>query len=106
MDLTIREEDCCKECGRFYTSGEEKRAARARLNPIYGTDFKKPLSEIIEEVRSRLTVDRGMLSDVTFAFPGWRSRVESAQGAITCAIESLYNTMQEMQKVERMQKDH
>ena len=83
---------------------QQKHAEWYRQNPIYGTDLNRPLSEIIEEIRNRMTVLRGQVGDFQFGFPGWRERTEPVHGLLTCGIVALYKVLQELQKFEAEQK--
>lgn len=78
----------------------QKRAERYKQNPIYGTDLNRPMSEVIKEIRDRMTVLRGQVNDFQFGFPGWRERTEPVQGLLTCGIVTLFSVMQELEKFE------
>ena len=75
-------------------------AERYRNNPIYGTDLTRPMSEVIKELRDRMTVLRGQIHDFQFGFPGWRERTEPVSGLLTCGIVTLYSVLQELEKFE------
>ena len=77
-----------------------KRSERYRQNPIFGTDLNKPMSEVVKELRSRMTQLRGQISDFQFGFPGWRERTEPVEGLLTCGIVTLYSVIQELEKFE------
>lgn len=87
-------QDCCDGCGRWTAEGE--REWRANLKPIYGTDFTKPLSETIEELRNQITKVRGQLSDIGFRHPGWGERVACIEGLMTCGLIALHGVREEM----------
>jgi hypothetical protein len=78
----------------------QKRAERYRQNPIYGTDLNRPMSEVIAELRGRMTVLRGQFGDFKHGFPGWHERVEPVEGLLTCGISALYHVLQELEKFE------
>ena len=78
----------------------QKRAERHKQNPIYGTDLNRPMSEVIAELRSRMTVLRGQFGDFKRGFPGWHERVEPVEGLLTCGISALYSVIQEIEKFE------
>ena len=78
----------------------QDRAERYKLNPIYGTDLDRPMSEVINEIRNRMTVLRGQIADFQFGFPGWRERTQPVEGLLTCGIVALYSVMQELEKFE------
>lgn len=69
-----------------------------KLHPIFGTDFSKPLSEIIEDIRKQLSRLRGQLDDVGHV--GWKEWTDTAQGNITCTIVYLSYLAKEMKQVE------
>lgn len=93
------EKDTCKECGAWTEAGREHNRERAKQNPIYDTDFSKPLDEIIEGCRDRMVVVRGTLSDIRAAFPGWGERTENVDGLLTCGISELFYIREEMRKI-------
>jgi hypothetical protein len=75
---------------------ERSDAERAKSNPIFGTDFSKPLSAIIEGLRSQMTATRGHIKDIERAYPGWKERVEHVEGLLTCGIIALANSNKEI----------
>lgn len=78
----------------------QKRAERYRDNPIYGTDLKRPMSEVIAELRNRMTQLRGQIADFQFGFPGWREHTQPVEGLLTCGIVTLYAVLQELEEFE------
>jgi hypothetical protein len=78
----------------------EEEIKRYRSNPIFGTDFSKRLSQLIENVRTELTQARGHLYDIEFGYPGWKERVEHVTGLLTCGLVSLHVSRQEIIKFE------
>ena len=78
------------------------RTAYHREHPIYGTDFSKPLPEIISKLRDELTRIRGQLGDIKFAFPGWGERTASVEGLLTCGLVSLHYIQEEMREAEKL----
>ena len=79
-------------------------AERYRQNPIYGTDLNRPMSEVIKDLRHRMTVLRGQINDFQFGFPGWRGHTEPVEGLLTCGIVALYAALEEIQKFEASEK--
>lgn len=73
----------------------------ARQHPIYGTDFTKPLSALIEDHRRTLANVRGQLGDIRAAFPGWGEQIEPIIGLLTCGLITLFYLRDEMLKVEQ-----
>ena len=94
------EEDICPSCGHWTRTGKEKLAQHSREKPIFKTDFTKPLSTIVEEIRNELVLARGHLSDIGFAFSGWGEQTRNVEGLLTCGLIALYFLAQEMKKVE------
>ena len=93
--------DSCPSCGKWTDEGLRKFALRARERPIYGTDFSKPLSEIVHQIRNDLTRARGQLSDVASAYTGWKDHVASIEGLLTCGIVSLHYVVEQMKEHEK-----
>lgn len=80
---------------------KEEMALRGREHPTWdGSDFSKPLSVAVEEIRTELGRLRGRLKDIAFGFPQWEDRVDCAIGGITCVISALYSPVGEMKMVE------
>ena len=71
-----------------------------RKKPIYGTDFSKELSQIIEMIRGQMVQSRGHISDIEFGYPGWKERVEHVGGLLTCGIIALAYAKDEITKFE------
>ena len=67
---------------------EKSDAERYRQNPIYKTDLNKPKSQVIEDIRHKMTDLRGMIHDFQFGFPGWKERTEHVEGLLTCGLNS------------------
>ena len=70
-----------------------------RPHPIWATytEIEGPPAELVESVRNDIAKLRGKLGDLTRAYPVWRERVEHAQGALTCVLVALHESMEEMQ---------
>lgn len=96
--------DRCESCGKWNQEGLNKLAENSRKNPIYGSDFSKPLSQLVEEARNKITAVRGQLSDIGHAYPGWKERVDHVEGALTCCLVALAYSADEMREVERKHK--
>lgn len=94
----------CPECGRWTEAGLKAMRDRAKLHPIYGTDFSKTLSALIEDIRSQLSRSRGQLDDIIRAC-GWEDRIAPAVGGLTCVISLLHGAMVEMRTIEAAQKE-
>lgn len=103
--LVHNDRDVCPTCRHWTREGRLALAMRSRERPIYGTDFSKPLSEIIETIRLDLSKARGTLHDIEHAYPmmvngPWGERVEPVGHALTLAISFLYGVMSEMRDAE------
>ena len=75
---------------------EKSDAERYRQNPIYKTDLNKPKSQVIEDIRHKMTDLRGMIHDFQFGFPGWKERTEHVEGLLTCGLIALHYTKEEL----------
>lgn len=75
----------------------------ARPSPIYLTteESKRDFDEIVETIRWDLTRLRGKLHDVQRMWPGWRERVDMADGGITCVIMALHDGVEEYKRVHK-----
>lgn len=67
-----------------------------RKHPIFGTDFSRPVPEIIEEIRKKLAQLRGQLSDIGFGFPGYAERTRTAEEGLTLIIAYLHQVLEEI----------
>lgn len=97
----VRGVDTCESCGSWRQSGKDKNRRYHRENPIYGTDFERPLHQIVEDARRLMLQARDVLSDIHFAEPGWAERTDDVAGLITCGVSQLYGIAQEMEWVAR-----
>ena len=101
MTEQATESERCTCCGRYTTRGQEQEAKRYRTRPLSGIDLSRPLSELIEQLRSDIVAVRGKLEDIGWGFTGWKDRLVSVQGLLTCGLVSLHHTMEEMREHER-----
>lgn len=65
-------------------------------------EMNKPLSELMEELRSDLSRIRGKLSDIKRNH-GWADRIEHLEGGLTCMLVAMHNTMEEWERFEARQ---
>ena len=93
--------DQCGACGAWTPEGRANLVERNRMNPVHGTDFDRPKSEVLKEIRGKLTAARGGLTDFQSTFPGWSERTRPVEGLLTCGIIALYESIQELEKFER-----
>jgi len=77
---------------------DESEAYRKR--PIYGTDFSKPLSQLIENIRNEIVQARGHIADIIFGYPAWKERVEHVEGLLSCGLVALCVSNEEVIKHE------
>lgn len=66
-------------------------------NPIFyknAEEMDKPLSELMEQLRSDLAKVRGKLSDIKRSY-GWEDRIEHIEGGLTCMLVAMYATTEE-----------
>ncbi len=75
-------------------------AERYRQHPTYGTDFSKPLSVLVEDIRNKMDGVRGLIHDIQYGYPGWRERVDHVEGLLTCGLVALYSSKEEIVKFE------
>lgn len=68
---------------------------------IYGDDMSRPISELLEDIRSSLVKARGRLSDIYFAHPGLKSQVAPAEHLLTCGVVYLYHEIEEVRRREK-----
>lgn len=72
-------------------------------NPIFYKsveEMNKPLSELMEELRSDLVQIRGKLLDIKYT-RGWEDRIEPLEGGLTCMLVAMHETMEEWKKFEK-----
>src|SRR5208282_1288373 len=93
------EGDTCKECGRWTDQGIKMLQENSRLHPVYNTDFSKPLSVLIENIRSQIAKSRGQLGDISFTGM-WEQSIKEVEGLLTCGLIALWHIKEEMEKVE------
>ena len=71
-------------------------------NPIYyksADEMDKPLSELMEQLRSDISNVRGKLYDIKRSY-GWDDRIEHIEGGLSCMLVAMYATMEEWKKFE------
>lgn len=93
--------ETCPTCQRYTTRGREQLSREHRKRPISDIDLSKPLSELVEKLRSDIAAVRGKLQDIGAGYLGWRERLEPVQGLLTCGLMALHHTMEEMREHER-----
>ena len=70
--------------------------------PIYyknAEEMDKPLSELMEELRTDISKVRGKLSDIKRSY-GWDDRIEFIEGGLTCMLVAMHSTMEEWKRFE------
>lgn len=88
--------DSCDKCGAWTTQGKKALAENSKKHPIYGTDFNKPLSTTVEELRNQLIHIRGKLHDISSAYPGWGEWLTAPEGGLTLVISYLHDVKERM----------
>jgi hypothetical protein len=75
----------------------------ARPSPIYLTkeEAERDFDEIVETIRLDLARLRGKIHDVQRMWPGWRERVDMADGGLTCIIMALYSGVEEYKSIHK-----
>lgn len=71
-------------------------------SPIYYSSLEemdKPLSELMEQLRTDLAKIRGKLSDIK-RLHGFDDRIEHIEGGLTCMLVAMYSTMEEWKQHE------
>lgn len=86
----------CACCGKWNRAGEAHLRQQAEKNPIYGTDFSKPISELIEERRKEISLIRGKLEDISAARPVIGESIKEVEGLLTCGLRVLAEIAREM----------
>lgn len=76
-----------------------------KQHPIYKTDFSKPISILIDEIRDELFHSRGLITDIEFG-THWGERVEHIKGLLTCGIVCLNDIRQEILNFEIKRDDN
>lgn len=98
---TCQKPESCPTCGRYTSRGQEQLALQHRARPLSGIDLTKPLSELVQGIRSDITAARAKLNDIGMGFTGWREHLASVEGLLTCGLVTLHYTMEEMREHER-----
>ncbi len=71
-------------------------------NPIYYKsveEMDKPLSVLMEELRSDICKIRGKLYDIKSGY-GWKDRIEHLEGGLTCMLVAMHSIKKEFQEYE------
>jgi len=95
--MDIDPKHTCQSCGKWTIEGLQAWKVNNRSHPVYlkPEDFKRPLSEVIEELRSELAKIRGKIGDIRMA-GYWDESLKDAEGLLTCGISYLYYVRSEM----------
>lgn len=68
-------------------------------------EMDKPLSELMDELRSEVSKIRGKLSDIRMSY-GWDDRIEHLEGGLTCMLVAMYSTFEAWRKFESSKHQH
>lgn len=101
MDNADRAKLACGTCGKWNDAGRRSFAEQSLNHPIYGTDFSKQISEIVEDQRKEISIIRGRLGDISSAFPGWKDQLDSVEGLLTCGLVAMADIVKEMKEWEK-----
>ncbi len=66
-------------------------------------EMDKPLSELMEGLRSEVNNTRGKMRDIIRLY-GWESRIEPLEGGLTCMLMAMHVIMQEFKDYENQQR--
>lgn len=97
----------CPECNRITRDGEKVSRSEYQKSPIWETDFSKPMSTLIEDIRTQLARVRGKLTDITHGYDctdGYRL-IKDVEGLLTCALVTLAYAKDERLKHEILIED-
>lgn len=71
-------------------------------NPIFyknDEEMDKPMSVLIDELRTELSRTRGKLHDIKLSY-GWDEWVENYEGGLTCMISAMSHFQDELKRFE------
>ena len=71
-------------------------------NPIFYKsveEMDKPMSQLIDELRTEISRTRGKLHDIKHSY-GWNEWIENYEGGLTCMISAMSNFQDELKKFE------
>lgn len=71
-----------------------------RKNPIFGTDFSKPVSVLIDEIRNNITKLRGTINDIEYGYPIYNDRIKYIEGYLTTGLVALSYVKKEIAELE------
>ena len=74
--------------------------------PIYYKNIEemnRPISFLTEKLRDDITIVRGKIQDLVRSF-GWEDRFSHIEGGLTCILVAMYDTVEEMKKIEERRK--
>ena len=78
---------------------------RNKQNPIYGTDFSKPISVLLQDVRNDLVRLRGRLGDIERGSVH-EERIQYISGLLTGGVVSLGVELEKISKIEIVLDDY
>jgi len=71
-----------------------------RESPIWGTDFSKSVTTLLEEIRTEMTKLRGKIYDIKTGYPRFSNNIDFFEGFLTTGISSMYNAIEDIRKIE------
>ena len=75
--------------------------------PIYyknAEEMDKPLSELMEELRTEIDNTRGKLHDMKRSY-GWEDLIEPLASGLTCIIMAMHGTIMDLKEYEDKQRE-
>lgn len=95
----------CDCCGKPTSEGQWQDRIRYKKNPIWGTDFSKPVSHLVQGGIISIVKIRSKLDALRESNPLLKQRLEPHVGLMTCGIMSLDNLLEELERYEQHCRD-
>lgn len=91
----------CPECNQVTQEGREKILRNCLEHPANKTDFTKPLSQLLEEIRGQLHEARNKIRDILAVDTPLKERIKPTEGLLTCGLVALSVEVVEAKRYER-----
>jgi hypothetical protein len=78
-----------------------QKAREAKANPLHGTDFSKPISVLVQDIRTDMASLRDRLQDIARADLLHGDLARSAEGLMSCGIVTLSSLIKDLKAFER-----
>lgn len=95
----------CDCCGKPTSEGQWQDRIRYKKHPIWGTDFSKPVSHLVQGGIISIVKIRSKLDALRESNPLLKQRLEPHVGLMTCSIMSLDNLLEELERYEQHCRD-